>query len=90
MTRENLISEIIKDVATEFRFSDLTEIIDSGAVEFVIDEMLLYFKSRTCENCKFLDVGPYDVCPIVEPLSRQYLDYDESTFSCNSWKPKDE
>lgn len=54
-----------------------------------IDNIHDYFESRACENCKFLNVGPYDICPIVEPLSRQYLDYDESTFSCNRWRLKD-
>jgi len=42
--------------------------------------------NRSCESCKHIDSGPYDVCPIAEPISRQWLNYDKEIFSCNRWE----
>lgn len=74
MTREELINK-------------MASCYDNG--EAMLEYVEEYYAQKTCENCKFLNVGPYDICPIAEPLTRQYLDYDESTFSCNRWRIKD-
>ena len=93
MTREKLINEITKDVATEFRFSDLTEIIDSGAVEFVIDEMLLKFESRTCESCKYAKMIKHYPMGMDTPAVLTCTETNKVKTAkgfCDEWKPKDE
>jgi len=41
---------------------------------------------KSCSNCKKRNIGPYEICSIVDPLQRQYLNYDEDKFSCNQWE----
>ena len=47
-------------------------------------------QSRSCATCKNKDIGRHEICPIREPLERQWLGYDEETFSCNQWRAKDD
>lgn len=92
MTREELINTITKNVATEFGFSDLTEIIDSGAAEFIIDEVLLNFESRTCGNCKYNKEqdGFMIFCDKVMCQDGSKIMWHSFTkdFSCKYWKAK--
>ena len=90
MTREELIDTITKNVATEFRFSDLTEIIDSGATEFIVDEVLLNFEARTCKSCKYWKYANDESC--YEDCTFGAIDhyYSPDSFGCNKWEPKDE
>lgn len=43
---------IRKKVANEFPYSDLTEIIGDGIVDFIYNELT---KPKTCETCKYFD-----------------------------------
>ena len=79
MTREDIINRIVKDVSNEFRYNDLTEIIDSGAVEFVVDEMIYIFESRTsCDGCRHKPKDDEDYQEDCLSCSRFYGDYWES------------
>ena len=62
--------------------SDLHNRIEEAIAE--LEEL----ERRSCESCKHIDRGPYDVCPIAEPISRQWLNYDKEAFSCNRWEKK--
>lgn len=94
MTREELVNTITKNVATEFRFNDLTEIIDSGVTEFIIDEVLYNFESRSCTDCRWCVHGgefSNDECYNTSLSAHLELGAPVADdFCCNRWEPKDE
>lgn len=56
--------------------------------DFIIDKMYDYFESRTCENCKYLDMDL--ICTNEDtPCCSEYSGrYDN--FNCNKWESIDE
>jgi len=74
--------EYLKHIAKKQKIIFFNEELDEAITE--LEEL----DNRSCESCKHIDSGPYDVCPIAEPISRQWLNYDKEAFSCNRWEKK--
>ena len=77
--------EILKDIQ---KINDKEEIVNIELDRAIAE--LKALQARSCATCKNKDIGHYEICPIREPLERQWLGYDEETFSCNQWRAKDD
>lgn len=55
----------------------------STYIEVLVNTVLKKLgKKKSCNNCEHKEG-----CKIRDPLARQWMDYTNSTFSCNRWKP---
>ena len=74
------LNDLIKNVEDEFGMNDLTEIIDSGAVQFCYKLLTDEMKNRTCIGCEHSDALDGDI------INCTYLDtWFEQSFSCKCW-----
>lgn len=46
----------------------------------------VYAIPTNCNNCYYLDKGPYNICPYVDALERQCVTFDKDNFYCNKFK----
>lgn len=82
--------DLKNQVTKNFGLYDLVEIIESGVVEFCYTKMIIDFKNRTCENCKYCytpeltkDIFRCELDVVIIEDSEIELD-----FGCNKFKPK--
>jgi len=89
MTREKLYQQILPTVKERYCFDDLSEIVETGATEFVLDLVYSHFESRTCASCKHYQ---YDSCQKLTYFDGEYEITPINScpdFGCLKWDPKD-
>lgn len=99
ITREELFYKIQREIAIEYCFNDLVEIIESGAVKSVFDktydslEAQLNTEQLTCDDCQYQTAGDEWRSGCSHNDIYDYYDDGSYTiptnFYCNRFKPKD-